>query len=100
MPDRPLDWTHTYLLGWFGPDGQPYLSSWAGTHQQIEVVVTGYDLTRGPPLWNAPIGHAQLHHIPDEHRTQSSKIAYATSLGGVLAFGWLLDEPVDRTPKK
>jgi len=96
----PLDWTHTYLLGWFGPDGQPYLSSWAGNHQQIEVVVTGYDPTRGPPLWHAPTGHAQLHPIPDKCQTQSEKIAYASSLGGVYAFGWLLDKPVDRTPKK
>lgn len=84
-----LDWDHIYLLGWYDSKGRGYLSSWAGSNPPIDVVVRGMG-AYGPPLWNAPVPTGCFAHpIPTEHtKDHMSRIAYATSIGGVYAFGW------------
>ena len=102
VPDAvPLDWDFTYLLGWYGPDERSYLSSWMGSNPPVEVIVVGYNEGYGPPLWNAPVPPScKVYKMPEHIVDLKAKVAYATHLGGVYAFGWLLDKPVDRTPKK
>lgn len=98
--ENTVDWDHTYLLGWYGSDGRAYLSSWHGEAPRVDVVVITSS-SYGPPLWNAPIQEGTLAFpIPEHVQGHDEKIAYAREHGGVYAFGWYLDQVIDRTPKK
>ena len=101
VPDAvPLDWDFTYLLGWYDANGRDYLSSWMGNLPPVEVVVIGHNKSIGPPLWNAPVPPlCKVYRMPSHITDIKAKIDYASHLGGVYAFGWILDKAVDRTPK-
>lgn len=97
--DAKVDWDHVYLLGWYGPDGTPYRSSWSGDLQPIHVVVVGYLSYDRVPLWKTAVPkHLSLLRIPDDVlATPSPKLVeYATKHGGVYAFGWYFPEGVCR----
>lgn len=84
IEDQDPTWANTYLLGWYDK-GRGYLTTWDGDLPMVNVVVTGFNATLGPPMWNAPVPEgAQLHRIPDDFTPE----AYAQKLGGVHAFGW------------
>jgi len=115
-----IDWNHVYLLGWYGRDGQPYLTTWSDSEETrdnyITIVVTGPEVqTWGPPLWNAPANckpnrygfpshhynEYQLHELkPDEMteeviggkiiRQPKTAQEKAIELGGVKALGWYI----------
>lgn len=93
-----LSWDHLYLLGWYDEKGKPFLSTWEGDKPMADVVVK-FTHPAGPPIWNAPVNGATLHVMP-ENLDFEAKIKFATSIGGVYAFGWYQDAPIDRTPKK
>jgi hypothetical protein len=106
-----FDWEHVYLLGWYGPSGHPYLTTWEGDKPPIRVVVTGPEgITQfGPPLWGyltnvkvpnplqiepIHVDDCQLHFVqPGEDR-----LAKARELAGVGAIGWYIEEGFQRRP--
>lgn len=103
MTEEPvqLDMNHVYLLGWYGPTGQAYLTTWSGGRPLIHVVVTGPIEMFGPPMWDAPAtmrqgGHKAeefvVHPIPDN---EDPWVA-AGRLRGVVAIGWYFTEGFER----
>lgn len=100
MPDeRPLHWDHVFLLGWYDETGKAYLSSWMGNAPMVHVVVTGVNSTRFP-LWKAPIPpNAQLHPMPKD-LTPYEFVSHATSMNGYYAFGFYMEDVIDRAPKE
>ncbi len=94
-----ITWDHVYLLAWYDAKGHPYMTTWSGSCPPVEVVVRGYSPSMGVPLWASPVPkNCTLSPMP-EGLTHQGKIDHATKEGGVYAFGWLLAEPIDRTPK-
>lgn len=92
--EMKFDWDHIYLLGWYDENGKAFLTTWEGSQPLIYVVVTGAS-PYGPPLWRAPIPKdCELHEIPTGKGNQE----YAKGLGGVLAFGWYIEDGMTRYP--
>lgn len=105
--ERIIDWNHVYLLGWYGPDGHPYFTTWSGRNLDVTVIVTGPDVQQwGPPIWDAPANckpnrygfpshhysEFQLHEVKlGEDANQRAK-----ELGGVKAFGWYFEKAFER----
>lgn len=98
---EPLSWDHIYLLGWY-EGGRPYLSSWSGNLTRFEGVVTNTKPPHGPPLWDAPVGDAKVYALPHELSGSDlvERCLFAQRHGGVYVIGWLVKDPIDRTPKK
>lgn len=98
IDSQEFDWNHVYLLGWYDSKGTSYLSTWIGAiDNRVEVVVVGFDSAHGPPLWNAPVPNdCVLLAIPISTHSFDERIAYATSVGGVYAFGCLSKNKIDR----
>lgn len=93
---EPLNWDHTYLLGWYDRTGRSFLTSWDGDLPLVGVVVVG-GRPLGPPLWNAPVpAGCVAYPVPTTLVDLEARIAYATTLGGVYAFGWRLDRVIER----
>ncbi len=93
----PIDWDHVYLLGWYDQAGRSYLTSWDGPSDYVHVVVK---TAQSPPMWSAPVPPgAELAAMPEHLTTLTDRVQYATSIGGVYAFGWLMNlgETIDRT---
>jgi hypothetical protein len=68
--------------------------------KDVAAVVIGFNAIKGPPLWNAPVPPScKVYRMPEHIKEFADCVAYATSLGGVYAFGWLVDGPIDRTEK-
>ena len=100
--DLLVDWEHIYLLGWYGPTGNSYLTTWWGGPDSLylRVVVTGPVKPFGPPLWDAPAPHKGIPWLPPLHPWQEFTLHLvgptenardkAGSLGGVEAFGWYI----------
>lgn len=104
---RIIDWSHVYLLAWYGSDGTPYLTTWSGDLPYITVVVTGPEVQKwGPPIWDAPANckpnpygfpsysydQYRLHEVkPDEDADKKAK-----ELGGVRALGWYIEKGFER----
>lgn len=106
-----IDWDHVYLLGWYGPDGRPYLTTWIDSEETrnnyICVVVTGPEVTKwGPPIWNAPANcKPNAYGFPSHHYTEyqlhevklgEDADEKAKELGGVKAFGWYIEQGFER----
>lgn len=86
----PVDWSNTYLLGWYDRDGNAYLSTWTGAQEGIEVVVLNCPPDK-MPMWDAPIPNGVTGIVvPPE--LDGQKLAH--ELGGYYAFGWKV--PVTR----
>jgi len=96
MEDKEMkfDWDHIYLLGWYDQNGKAFLTTWEGDLPQVSVVVTGVS-PYGPPLWRTPVpAGCTLHAIPLGKSNQE----YAKELGGVVAFGWYIEDGMTRYP--
>lgn len=95
MLERLIDWEHVYLLGYYGRNKEPYLSTWGGEGESVSVVIT--NLSGHVPMWDAPVPPgAQLQEVPegvDGHE-------YAEKLGGIFAFGWYAAEGFERKSLK
>ena len=104
---RVIDWNHIYLLGWYGLNRKPYLTTWDGAHPDIHVVVTGPEVESwGPPIWAAPanckpntigvpsytVDQFGLHEVAEGE----DPFLKAEELGGVHAFGWYIEEGFER----
>ncbi len=92
-----LDWDHVYLLGWHDKDGHSYLTTWSGDRPWVEVVVTGAG-PFGPPIWKSYVPNGvTLHEMsePSGHRFRS-KEDRARLLHGIYAFGWYIEEGIER----
>lgn len=108
---RVLDWEHVYLLGWYGPEGRPYLTTWIDTEETrrnyVIVVVTGPSVQKwGPPIWDAPANckpnphgfpsvsytEFQIHEVKPGGDAQKK----AKELGGVKAIGWYIERGFER----
>ena len=96
-PVEHQNWEHIYLLGWYGEDGKPYLTTWEGSAPLVDVVVSGRfreDTCWGPPLWDAYAPERlSLEVIPEG---VADKKSYARSRGGLYAFGWYFPDPIAR----
>lgn len=109
--ERIIDWNHVYLLGWYGSDGRPHLTTWIDTEETknnyIRVIVTGPEIQEwGPPIWDAPANckpnpygfpsydytKYQLHEVNDSEDAQEK----AKQLGGVRALGWYFEKGFER----
>lgn len=91
-----MDWSRVYLLGWYGSDGKPYLSTWEGDKPYVHVVVTGYNPSVGVPLWNAKVPKdCKMTEIPGG-LTHQQRLEFAAARNGVYAFGWKMDADIDR----
>lgn len=87
-----IDWDHVYLLGWYGHDGKPYLTTWDGNLPYVNVVVTGCDHFN-MPMWKAPVPKgAELHAIPEDKNPQE----YAIEINGYHALGWYIADGFQR----
>ncbi len=97
MAEEALNWDHTYLLGWYDREEKSYLSSWDGDNPRVDCVVVGYNHGYGPPIWHAPVPpRCVAFKMPADLVTTKDKVAYATRLGGVYAFGWYITQPIQR----
>lgn len=89
-----IDWEHIYLLGWHSADGKKNLTAWHGRRPWIDVVVVGAtDNDMSHIMWSAPL-HFDFPLIlipPLTNRLDCAKIN-----GGLHAFGWYLEEGVNR----
>lgn len=109
--DRIIDWNHVYLLGWYGPDGRPYLTTWTDTEETrenyIKVVVIGPDVQQwGVPMWSAPANcKPNSYGFPSHHYTeyQLHEVKHgedadqkAREMGGVKAIGWYIEQGFER----
>lgn len=105
--ERTIDWNHVYLLAWYGPDGTPYLTTWAGDLPYITVVVTGPEVQKwGPPIWDAPANckpnpHGFPSYSYDQYQLHEVKLGEdpdqkAQELGGVKALGWYIEKGFER----
>lgn len=84
MTTHELDWDHVYLLYYVGRDGTPYLTTWGGEGESVEIVVTGVGSV---PLWDAPVPpEAELHWIPEGRDGEE----YAAEINGLYAVGWYI----------
>jgi len=105
--ERVIDWSHIYLLAWYGTDGRPYFTTWKGDLPHIRVIVTGPEVEKwGPPIWKAPANckpnayglpsypfeQFQLHEVKEGEDWE----AKARKLGGVRAFGWYIEQGFER----
>lgn len=93
-----IDWDHVYLLGWYTSDGKVMLSSWGSNESMttIGVVVTGKLPSYGVPLWDALVPPGlSIRPIPYGMGLIDA-ISYARTLGGVYAFGWYIQDGVER----
>ena len=87
-----LDWDHLWLLGWYDHNGQGYLTTWEGSMPYVHVVITGVKGINFP-LWRAPVPqYADIHEIPEGKDPKE----YAKEIGGYYAFGWLLEDLIER----
>jgi len=93
-----IDWEHIYLLGWHSADGKRNFTSWSGQKPWIDVVVIGAtDNDMKHIMWSSPLHeNFQLISIPP----LTNRLAYAKINGGLHAFGWYLEEGVNRPPMR
>jgi len=106
---KPLiDWDHVYLLGWYDKTGRSYLTTWEGDRPYISVIITAsaplIALLHywGPPIWDASTNHKPADWLPpplhyadlELHSVGPGEDAKekATRLGGIVAFGWYIQE--------
>jgi len=93
-----IDWEHIYLLGWDSPDGKRNLTSWHGKHPWVDVVIVGAtDFDMSKLVWNSPLhGSFSMLEVPAGVNAQW----YAKEKGGLRAFGWYMEDGVDRPPPR
>ncbi len=93
------DWDHVYILGWEEPGGKSSMSSYILSKGTVVVDVVVIGAAR-PPGWNAPVPDGcSIEWMPEQFVTTEERVAYATSRGGLYAYGILTDVRIDRSPK-
>jgi hypothetical protein len=93
-----IDWEHIYLLGWYSPDGKRNLTPWQGKRPWIDVVVidaTDDDMKH--IMWSSPL-HRQFDLVSVPKFAYPKD--YARAKNGLWAFGWYLEEGVNRPPMR
>jgi len=93
-----INWNTVYLLGWHSADGKKNLTAWHGNHPWVDVVVVGAnDNDMAHIMWNAPLHKDfQLIKIPP----LTNRLTFAKMSNGLHAFGWYMEEGINRPPMK
>jgi hypothetical protein len=93
-----LDWQHVYLLGWHSANGMRNLTSWSGDRPWIDVIVVGAtDDDMSHIMWSAPLHNDfKIISIPP----LTNRLAYAKINNGLHAFGWYIEEGINRPPMR